>query len=375
MLCDRPTAHSGGVERYQSLLARWFAARGYETSFVTWDEGQEDGTVVSGVRVLKVCRSEDGLPGLRFLHPRWTSLVRALARARADIYFYASSDMRLGQIAMWCRWARKAPVASVLNHWALDPAVHRQRPMRERVLYAHGLRGADRVIVQTREQERMLRDGFGVQPVTIPMPCEAPVHAWSLPGSPNAGPPRVVWVGRLSRVKRLEWLLDTAERCPEMTFDVVGAPNVETPYSRDLVDRAMRIPNVVMHGRIADRAELTAMYRRAAVLCCTSTSEGFPNTFLEAWSVGLPVVSTFDPDGIVADQGLGAVADTLDGLVAGIRTLVASVELRCVASAKAHRYYADNHAVERALPRVEAVLLGLHVERREGRRVGQWNPR
>ena len=36
------------------------------------------------------------------------------------------------------------------------------------------------------------------------------------------------------------------------------------------------------------------------MLLSTSDFEGFPNTFLEAWSVGLPIVSTFDPDTVFA---------------------------------------------------------------------------
>lgn len=64
-----------------------------------------------------------------------------------------------------------------------------------------------------------------------------------------------------------------------------------------MLARARSLSNVRLHGRIAERAALAELYRGAALLCCTSSLEGFPNTFLEAWSHGLPVVTTSTPTG------------------------------------------------------------------------------
>ena len=102
--------------------------------------------------------------------------------------------------------------------------------------------------------------------------------------------PRVLWVGRISEQKRFEWLLDIAERCPDIAFDVVGAASAESDYSSTLIQRATGVPNVKMHGWVP-YAEMTWYYRNCHILCCTSAYEGFPNTFLEAWALGIPVIS------------------------------------------------------------------------------------
>jgi glycosyltransferase involved in cell wall biosynthesis len=353
-LSGRASAHSGGVERQSSLWARWFAARGHDVRFVTWDVGQKEGEV-AGVSVLKLCRRDQGVPGLRFFHPRWTSLVRALARADADVYHYMSGNSTLGQLALWCRRNGRALTYYVSSSWAAERALPHLN-WREKVFYRFGLRNADRVMVQTSSQQAMLRENFGVEATLVPMPCEEPV-ASAGGDEPGRGAPRVLWVGRYSREKRLEWLLELADACPDLQFDVAGAANESSPYAAGLTRRGRSLPNVTLHGRVDDPETLARLYRSASVLCCTSESEGFPNTFLEAWSHGLPVVTTIDPGGVVARLGLGAAAHDLGSLRASLRELLGSPEGHARVSQNARRYYLENHRPASVLPGVERMFL------------------
>ena len=153
---------------------------------------------------------------------------------------------------------------------------------------------------------------------------------------------RVLWIGRISRSKRLEWLLDAAEQCSELQFDVVGSPNTSDVYVVDLLKRAEIIPNITVHGRVS-ATELDRIYGSTRVLCCTSQLEGFPTSFLEAWSRGIPVVTTFDPDGIVARQGIGVVIGSIDELSAHLRRIMSDSTLHSTLGTAARRYFDENH--------------------------------
>ena len=90
-------------------------------------------------------------------------------------------------------------------------------------------------------------------------------------------------------------------------------------------------------------------YAQADLLICTSVYEGFPNVFLEAWSVGTPVVTTCDPDGLIDREGLGAAAADLDVMAAAIGKLAADKDLHRRVSTASRDYFDSNHRLDPAM--------------------------
>lgn len=350
------SGHIGGIERQTSLMARWFAAHGYKVSMLTWDEGQEDGMEIDGIQVLKMCRRDAGMKGVRFFWPKWTSLCRAMKRANADIYYYNCGDLGLGQVVMWCRRHRRKAVYSVASDSSCDHKLLVLESLRERILYQYGLKNAVSVVVQTQRQQQMLHNGFGIDSNIIPMPSLGFGTNGQIHPKTSKEFSQVLWVGRISKEKRFEWLLDIAEKCPEITFDVVGAANADSEYASALEKRAAEICNVNMHGRVL-YTEMAKYYKRCHVLCCTSAYEGFPNTFLEAWSCGIPVISTFDPDNVISSHGLGFAVQDVEELLVRLREIIQSPETWLRASKAAKQYYLTNHTPEACLPKYERMFL------------------
>jgi len=347
--------HIGGVERQMSLMARRFARRGYPVSLVTWDEGQDDGVIIDGVQIFKMCRLQAGWPGLRFFWPRWTSLASALKRADADVYYHNCGEYITGQVALWCRKHHRRFVYSVASDPDCDPKLPVMRTFRERALYRYGLTHADVVIVQTNKQQEMLQTHFKKESVIIPMPCAGPSdQEYQQIEAERTRSNRVLWIGRLCEVKRLDRFLDLAEACPSYEFDVVG-PEDGSELTRRHCVRAEGMANVTLHGP-ASLDRVSRFYRNASVLCCTSDYEGFPNTFLEAWSHGVPVVSTVDPDGLIVRKGLGAVGSDVSGLADGLGQMLDSPDRWREASQSAREYYVENHAVEHVMDQFASVF-------------------
>jgi glycosyltransferase involved in cell wall biosynthesis len=209
----------------------------------------------------------------------------------------------------------------------------------ESAVYRYGVRNAGLVVSQTLSQQKNLENALGLKSTVIPMA----VAASSSVSSRDESAKSVLWLGRLMPEKRFEWLLEAAKRCPEFQFHVAGTPNQPSGYAASVIAMASSVPNVKVHGRLS-RPELNKLFQTCTLLCCTSKLEGFPTTFLEAWSNGMPVVTTFDPDGIVQRNRLGRVATTIEEVASHLKSLPGTNEYSGM-SAAVKKYYADNHSV------------------------------
>jgi glycosyltransferase involved in cell wall biosynthesis len=357
LIDDPKHGRIGGAEMQQAIIGRNLPKRGYRISFITIDHGQESEMEIDGMRIIKAYDKNAGSPVLRFLHPRFTSLWRAMRKADADIYYQRTRDSTTGVVAAFChRYHRKFIFALAHNYHCLTDPPYRL-PEHIRILYRYGLRRANLVIAQTVMQQQLLHTNFGVESTVIPN-C-APDYRCHPGRAGTATSPRgrrLLWIGAFVPAKRLELLLDVVGQIQDLQFDVVGDGNGKSKYVQCLRSRAKSMPNVNLHG-IVPHAYVQEFYQRSAALICTSCAEGFPNIFLEAWSHGLPIVSTFDPDRVIADHGLGIVAKDVSGLVAGIRKMTNLPEQWRIASKCAREYYLQSHTEEKVIERLESVFL------------------
>ena len=294
MLGDN-SGHIGGVERQVSIMSKWLAKKNHEISMIIWDDAKNKDMVINGVKIIKICNKNDGIKGLRFIYPRWSSLCRGLSRADADLYYHNCAEDVTGQIAIWCKIKKRKFIYSI----ASDMECKKDLPTlnkREKLLYKYGIKNADQIICQTKKQNIMLKKIWNLNSIVLKMPCiglKENDYIQKEPPSKNSC--KVIWVGRISREKRLELFIEVAKEIKDIQFEIIGQPDEEENYTKRLIDSVNEIGNLNYFGR-ATRKQLENIYLNSSILCCTSLYEGFPNTFLEAWSYGLPVISTIDPD-------------------------------------------------------------------------------
>lgn len=355
-LADIDIGHIGGVERQQSLMAKWFAKRGYQTSMVTWDVGQGNASIILNVKNYKICKENTGVKLFRFIYPRWVGLNRALSEANADIYYYNSGDLALGQIVLWAKIKKRCVIYSVASDVCCYSNLPALKVYRERILFRYGLKNVDQVIVQTQQQKILLKQQFNIDAKHIPMPSEgANGGEFNRKRMTSEKSIRILWIGRLSKEKRLEWLLDVAEQCPNVGFDVIGSANINTGYATALMQRAKKLNNVILHGRVMHK-DIGKIYSNATILCSTSEYEGFPNVFLEAWSIGIPVFSTVDPDKVISSNRIGKVIDSVDRLKKEILELTSEENSWEEMSEAASIYFENRHTVDNVMPKFERLF-------------------
>ena len=332
----------GGESVQQTLLARALVRRGHEVSMVSADCGQQDAMVRDGICVYKAYRPAAGVPLLRFVHPRWSGLWSALARADAQVYYTSCAGMHVGLLSLFCARHHRRFIFRCASDTDCDPARLLIRYARDRGLYRYGLRRADAILVQSVAQAQSLRRHFGRAGRVAGMLAE--------PAPPAARRDiDVLWVGNIRRVKRPERVLELAARLPGAVVHMVGGPVAdEQPLYERIRGEAARYPNLVFHGHLS-YWEANAMYGRARLLANTSDAEGFPNAYVQSWTLGVPVVTFSDPDGVIDRHGLGEVVRSPLAMWEAIRRLLGDAGALAAAGGRCRAYIARAYSEERIL--------------------------
>jgi len=332
----------GGETVQQTLLARALARRGHDVSMVVADQGQEDGARLQSIRVFKAFRPNAGIPVLRFIHPRWTGMWSALKRADADVYYTSCAGMQVGLIALFCWRHRRRFVFRTASDTDCDRSRLLLKYARDRWLYEQGLRRADAILVQSVSQANNMAQNYGLHSRVAGMLVEAPL-------STAVRDIELLWVSNIQHLKRPDRLLEIAERLPNVQIHMVGGcmPGQESIY-RQIKDAAASRRNVVFHGRLS-YWDTNALYDRAKLLVNTSDVEGFPNSYLQSWIRGVPVVTLLDPDRVIEREGLGAVARSPAELAGLVQSLLLDPDARQAAGDRCRHFMAREFGEEKVL--------------------------
>jgi glycosyltransferase involved in cell wall biosynthesis len=333
---DAAYGSGGGAERQTVMLARELVGRGLRTAHIVYPVEQplRDERMPTLVMRPEQPLSRRGLvlePGV---------IWRAMARADARLYVFRTAHASIGMGAAWTKLMRRRLIFSAANDSDFTMSLLAAHPTRLR-LYKAGAEAADAIVVQSAQQVGMAHDVFpGHRVLEIPSffesapPARAPADGF-------------LWAARLTEYKRPLAYLDLAEAMPEARFRMVGVSNpgdTSPELEAEVQRRAAALDNVELSPRRPHR-EVMELLERSAAIVNTSSTEGMPNVFLEAWARGIPALTLeFDADGRIERHGLGVSArGSWEDFLAGARDLWARREDRGGYGPAARAYVEATH--------------------------------
>jgi glycosyltransferase involved in cell wall biosynthesis len=347
------------------LLARAWRDLGLDVSIVVYDHGQPRTTMIDGIRAIAAYPRQGGIRVLRFLHPRLTSVMRAMREIDADVYYQSPAAPWSGVVAYFAKRFRKRSILRIASDTACRrgeaPERHRRQPVtyrRDRWMFDYGVLNASLVAAQTEHQRELLARNYGIHSETVNI-------AGEFPTGPRAQDKDVdvLWVGNMRAVKRPDIALELARRLPRRRFAFVGGgvPGGEEYFER-IAGAARALPNVTFAGSVSYQVA-NSWFDRARLHVNTSDQEGFPNTFLQAWIRRVPVVSFCDPDGLIERRGLGRRCRNIDEMEAALEQLLRNPAEAADIGARAHLFAASEfsapHIATRYLDLLESQAFAL----------------
>ncbi len=309
----------GGAERQLSLLAAELTDE-FDIHVIVADYGQPAEQIRDGVVLHRTYDPHTEASATDQLG-RLVDLATTMYRVDPDVFVHRGTPAFAAVVATLADALGTPWVYNVANDANITDRPAELGAVRRR-LFERGLDRAAAIIAQTPKQSRLVRQQYDREPAVVPNgypPADAT--------TPYHDREYVLWVGRLDAdQKRPHLFVDLAAALPDIEFRLVGPTGSDDSYHQRLLRRVDALDNLHYEG-VVDPDAIHDYYRSACCLVSTSAYEGFPNTFLEAWRVGTPVVSlAVDPGRIAGDQSIGGFADgDFDALVDAV-SLVATDE-------------------------------------------------
>lgn len=328
----------GGESVQQTILSKEFADQGFEVSMVVSDLGQPDGEVVNKIKVWKTYKKNAGIPILKFFHPRLSSILKALHNADADIYYQSCAGILTGVVAWFCKRHHRKFIFRTASDSDCIPDQLLIRYWRDKKIYEYGLKNADIITVQGIHQRDLLFKNYGLKSVPINMAVEYPASSVYI----DAKEIDVLWVNNIRSLKRPELLMQLAKTMPHRNIFMIGGPCGDFSYYQTILNESKKIKNLCFLGPIPYH-DVNSYFSKAKVFVNTSEIEGFPNSFLQSWARGVPVVSFFDPNSLIKQKKLGFVPTSIEKMAEEVDELLKDDNKRAALGENTRQFVLQNY--------------------------------
>lgn len=339
----------GGAERQFHLISTNLTDQ-FDVHFVVGDYGQPQIENQDGVTLHRAYRPAPSASKLE-RGKQIAELFQILRQVDADVYLTRCSPRKLAVIFPLLTVLRKP----LVYHIAVDTRVKKSKynsGIRKRV-YKNSLPRISKVIAQTPYQAEQLRTHWDISSTIIPNGYP-PANIVDLHDSRE----HFLWVGRLKREqKRPHLYLDLAEQFPDQKFVLIG-DGQKNAYTDKIIKRASDMPNVVCTGWVPP-SEIHQYYREAIALINTSTSEGFPNVFLEAWRFATPVIGLYiNPERFLKNDASSSsyAENDFESLVNITKRMTESPDIRRELGVRGMKSFNDKYHIEKVVDSYQSLI-------------------
>jgi len=354
LLTKSPGEIIGGAELQQVVIGKLLVQEGFRVTFIVLDHKQENQESIRGITLLKTLPNDYVIKGpFSFIYALLV-IIRAFVRTDAKTFYVRGAGRDAGIAAIYCFFARKRFVFALSSDMDIDGTFYREARFYERVLQKCALVIAQTIVAQTEYQKNLLDSTLWKKTVII-----RNVLISDTAEDKKETLPVILWVGKVRpRWKQPEIFLEIARRIPEAKFQMIGGTSKDLAFYEQIEHEANQITNLEFTGFVPFD-KIGSYFAKASILVNTSSNEGFPNTFLQAWSHGIPVVSlNVDPDEIICRYRLGYHSGSIEQMVSDIRTLLSNSELRNEMGMNGKRYINEFHSVDSILQEYFHLFLG-----------------
>lgn len=316
----------GGIAIQMSFWAKTFLEKGWQVYSIS----NYEKTNIDGIQFLKIPNISRGGLFIEILYSFFY-----IAMIRPNLILFRGADRALAHLSLFAKLFGVKLVflgASDVNFQYEKEGMVKK----DRILYRFGLRNTKYFVAQNQLQYDLLVSTYKKKNVvTIP-------NIWLTQEQENKERDIILWVANFRQLKRPQWFIQLAKDFPQYQFVMVGAASDKDLYEESKRE-AVKLQNLKFMGG-QSFANVNKIFTYAKYFICSSEYEGFPNTFLQSWSNAIPVITTFDPSGLVKNKRLGIVVNSYDELKQAVELIEKDKEMYKEMQNNIENYFAKSHS-------------------------------
>ncbi|MBD0372240.1 MAG: glycosyltransferase family 4 protein [Pyrinomonadaceae bacterium] len=330
---------SGGAERVMSVMANYWAKKGWQVTLLTFDDGHTApfyplDSRVSHLSLALAGDSSNSLTATGRNLARVRRLRSAIRRSRPDCVLSFMDQVNV--LTLLATEGLRTPVIVVEQSWPPSQQLGRAWNQLRNWTYPR----AFRVVGVTKSVLSHFSTRIQSRSCVIPNPVLSPTLVPDSSSQKLLDHPALLAIGRLDRNKGHDLLLKAFAglngRHSNWSLTILG----EGPLREELESMCRRLKieeRVKLPGRVSDTSRFL---REASIFVMASRSEGFPMALGEAMACGLPVIATNCPSGpaeMISDgvNGILVPSENVDALSSALDRLMTDAELRRALSLRA----------------------------------------
>lgn len=356
VLGTHPIDTPGGAELQAQYISAELARRGHETHYVAHESDETKTTVHDGVTIHRLSSKNSvshlvkTIRKLRQLDPDILYFrllpelpLATLAKKATDAYLVFNISHNAHCLPRFASWPGKDSETTIHDIY------RRSNLAFQRTL----LSIPDTILAQTEVQQHLLNANWRIDSALTgnghPVPSSEPE---------KHSPPVVLWLASIKPFKQPHVFVDVAEKCQDLDceFWMVGQPT-HTELADEIQERVDTIANIDYFGGCSI-PESNEYLEKASVFVNTSSMEGYPNTFIQAWFRKTPVVTMgADPAGDRSSHQTGYYnLSDADEIETQVRTLIENPSQRDSLATQAYEHALEHNDIRTVVDRIEAEL-------------------
>lgn len=311
VVSDLYPAVVGGIGIHAHEMSKWQAKLGHEVTVYTSNTDKRPAQEsVAGYKILRF-KTILKLGGNSFMPALLSQLFRT--RNEFDIIHAHSHLFFSTNLCALVRRIGSSPLV-ITNHGLKSQTV----PMWIQKIYIPTVakwtfKSADTIICYTEEEKTMLKQ-LGIDSDKIVVIHNGTDTNMFVPGGKEKNNTQILWIGRFTPGKGVEYLIDAFNTLikdfPDVKLNMIGKGPLKNEIEQKIRD--LDLCGSINIKEFVPNTDLPETYQSSDVFVLPSLDEGVPRTILEAMACGVPVVCTELPQLVAIVKGCGILVPLKD---------------------------------------------------------------